>query len=220
LAQLRGRGVYVAAAIFLAAFGIWYFTEHQSPSRSPSTSASPQPSPLIKLQAADIETITLKARGKVMTLNRATGGAWTYSVCDASAAPSSAACAPAPADSSRVQQEITAIVELRPNEVIYGAPEGFPAYGLDKPSAGEVDLRNAAGSTTVLWLGASAPDQTSQFIRVAGSRDVEVVSKTNLQSQVLAIIDNPPKPAPSPLPTPSSTAGATPPPAGPAPQSP
>jgi hypothetical protein len=197
---MNSRGLYIAAAILLAAVGLFYFFDLRKP--SPNATASPQPSPIISVDAASVTEIDVKANGKVLTVTR-NGNAWRYSVCPAD----QATCASSPADTVRSVTLLVSILQLRPIKTVFGAPEGLPAYGLASGTGGEVVVK-APGRIVTLLVGAQAPGNAGTFVRLSDSNDIQVVAPSTLQTQVLGAITMPPVPIPSP--SPGAAGGASP----------
>lgn len=195
---MNSRGFYIAAAILLAAVGLFYFFDLRQP--PPNVAASPQPSPIVSIDAASVTEIDVKSGGKMLTVTR-TGNDWRYSVCPTD----QAACASKPADTIRSVQLLVAILQLRPLKTVFGAPEGLPAYGLATGTGGEVAIKSPTRSITLL-VGAQAPGGAGYYVRLSDANDIQVVPVSTMQSQVLGAISTPPAPIPSP--SPSASAGA------------
>jgi hypothetical protein len=195
---MSGRAFYVAAAIFLAAFGAYYVFDLHKPAAGGVS--SPQPAPVINLDAAAVSQFQVKSAGKVLTVLR-NGAEWRYSVCSVTQAD----CPTSVADTNRTLTLLGVILQLRPTKTIFGAPEGLPAYGLDTATVGEVDVQTPAGRSVSLLIGAKTQDSASYYVRLAGSNDIEAVSAANVLTQIVGAISAPP----APLPTPSPTTGAT-----------
>ncbi len=211
---MNGRGFYIAAAILLAAVGLFYFFDLRKP--SPNTAASPQPSPIVGIDAASVTEIDIKSGGKVLMVTRS-GSDWRYSVCPAD----QVACASNPADTVRSVQLLVVILQLRPTKTVFGAPAGLPAYGLATGTGGEVTLKSPGRSVTLL-AGAAAPGSAGIYVRLSDSNDIQVVPLSTMQTQVLGAVATPPVPVPSPSPmassgTPPSPSGGV---VGPGPPSP
>ena len=202
----QNRGLYIAGAVFVLAAAIYFFVDKNAkPSAPPPT---PLPSPVAGLGASQVQQVVIHARGKVLTVSRQ-GNAFTYSVCP----DGQADCPASPADQSLSLQLFQALTELRPAHVIYRAPEGLPAYGVDKATSGEIDIRGTAGQQVTLLVGSKTTDGGSYFLHRLDSLDVVTVAATSVDSQLLGLVDKPPAPAPSPA------ASASPPSAAPAPAS-
>ncbi|MFN2462560.1 MAG: DUF4340 domain-containing protein [Candidatus Dormibacteria bacterium] len=194
----QNRGLYIAAAVFLLAAAIYFFADKNG--RPPVVTPSPQPSPVVGLGASQVQQVVIHARGKVLTLARQ-GTAWTYSVCP----DGQSDCPVNPADQSLSLQYIQALTELRPVHVVYGAPEGLPAYGVDKPTGGELDIRSTSGRQVTVLVGGKSTDGASYFLRRQDSQNILTVATTTVDGQLLALVDRPPVPAPSPAPAPSTS---------------
>ena len=193
---MNSRGLYIAAAILLAAVGLFYFFDLRKPPSN--TAASPQPSPIISIDAASVTEIDIKSGGKVLTVTRS-GNDWRYSVCPAE----QVTCASNPADTVRSVQLLVVILQLRPTKTVFGAPAGLPAYGLTTGTGGEVTLKSPGRSVTLL-AGATAPGNAGIYVRLSDSNDIQVVPLSSMQTQVLGAISTPPVPVPSPSPGASS----------------
>jgi hypothetical protein len=199
---MSSRAFYIAAAIFLAAFAAFYIFDVHKPV---STGGSPQPSPLINIEPSTVSQIQVKSAGKTLTVVR-NGSEWRYSVCP-SAQPD---CPTSIADATRAVGLLAAILQLRPTKTIFGAPEGLPAYGLDTPTVGEVDLQTPSGRSVGLLVGALTQDSVSYYVRLSTSNDIETVPAAILQTQVFGAIQAPPAPLPSPSPVTSPVASPSP----------
>jgi len=198
---MSSRGFYIAAAVFLAAFVAYYVFDLHRP--APASKGTPQASPVINLDATTVSQFEVKAGGKTLTVLR-NGSEWRYSVCaDAAAA---AACPTSVADTTRAVTLLQSILQLRPVKTIFGAPDGLPAYGLDKATAGEVDVQTPSGRSVSLLVGATAPDNSNIYVRLSGSNDIQAVPAATVQTEIIGAIQGPP----APVPTPSAGASAAP----------
>ena len=189
----QNRGLYVAAAIFAAVAVIFVFADIRQPAKSPSTSPSPEPSPLVGIDANHLQQVVIHARGKVFTLTR-DASSFKYSLC----ADGQGGCAAQPADLARSAQLFQDIGGLRPTHVIYGAPDGLPAYGVDKPTTAEVDVKSLTGEQVTLVVGIKTPDGVSYFVKRQDSHDVVSVAVGAIAQQLLGFNASPPGPQPTP----------------------
>ena len=196
---MSSRGFYIAAAVFLAAFFAYYVFDLHRP--APASSGTPQASPVINLDATTVSQFEVKAGGKTLTVLR-NGSEWRYSVC----ADAAAACPTSVADATRAVTLLQTILQLRPAKTIFGAPDGLPAYGLDKATTGEVDVQTPSGRSFSLLVGATAPDKTNIYVRLSGSNDIQAVPAATVQTEIIGAIQRPP----APIPTPSAGASAAP----------
>ncbi len=188
---MSSRGFYIAAAVFLAAFFVYYvFDLHRPP---PATNRPPQPSPVINLDATTVSQFEVKSGGRTLTVLR-NGSEWRYSVC----AEAAAGCSTSVADTTRAVALLQTILQLRPVKTIFGAPAGLPAYSLDKATAGEVDLQTPSGRTISLLIGAVTPDNTNIYVRLSTSNDIQAVPAATVQTEIIGAIQAPPAPIPSP----------------------
>jgi hypothetical protein len=199
---MNSRGFYIAAAILLAAVGLFYFFDLRQP--PPNVASSPQPSPIVTIDAASVTEIDVKSGGKTLTVTR-TGNDWRYSLCPSD----QAACASKPADTVRSVQLLVAILQLRPLKTVFGAPEGLPAYGLATGTGGEVAVKSPTRSITLL-VGAQAPGNAGYYVRLADANDIQVVPLSTMKTQVLGAVSTPPEPVPSPSPGASPSASPSP----------
>jgi hypothetical protein len=190
---MNSRGFYIAAAILLAAIGLFYFFDVRKP--PPDVGASPQPSPIVSVDPAVVTEIDVKSGGKVLTVTRH-GSDWRYSVCPTD----QASCPSSPADTVRSVQLLVVVLQLRPTKTVFGAPEGLPAYGLATGTGGEIDLKTPSRSITML-VGATAPGNAGMYVRLSDSNDIQVVPLSTMKTQLLGAIANPPAPVPSPSPS-------------------
>lgn len=199
---MRGRGFYIALGIFAVAVLAYYLLEVQK-AGTPSSQSTPsaQASPLTNLRQSEVERLVIKstATAKQVILAQASGN-WTYAVCAADQAD----CPGQPADKLRAALLAEEIVHLRPDRVIYGAPAGLPAYGLDTATTGEIDL-TAKGTKHILLLGSKTADGLSYWLRLDDRPDVVVVSSSLVDGTFLAAITTPPAPVPSPSPSAAAT---------------
>ena len=202
---MNNRGFYIAAALLLAAIGLFYFFDVRKP--APAATASPQPSPIVSIDPNSVTEIDVKSGGQVLAVTRS-GSNWRYSVCAAD----TAGCPTSPADASRSVQLLIAILQLRPAHTIFGAPDGLPAYGL-ATAASEIDVKSPSRSISLL-VGAVAPDTTNIYVRLADSNDIQAVAASTVQSQIIGVIASPPVPVPSP--SPGASTGSSPTPSAPA----
>jgi hypothetical protein len=92
------------------------------------------------------------------------------------------------------------VVQLGTTHTIFGVADQLPNFGLDKPTAGEIDIKTGSGKTTVIWIGAKAPDNVSDYVRRPESGDVYTVPAASIDIPILGLVDNPPVPRPSPSP--------------------
>jgi hypothetical protein len=212
----QNRGLYLAGAALLAVVVLFYFFDLKAPVKSPSTSPTPQPSPVLGMSPQQLQEVDIRARGKVLTLVRQ-GNSFTYALCPAGQSD----CPAQPADASRSVQLLQSLSALRPTKVIFGAPEGLAAYGVDKPTTAEIDIKGAANQQATILVGSKSPDGSSYFIRRQDGTDVLAVAVASIDTELLGLIDSPPVPQPSPSPA-APAAGASPPGGivGPAPPSP
>jgi hypothetical protein len=93
---------------------------------------------------------------------------------------------------------VTGAVSLRPTRVVFGAPEGLPAYGLDSASGGEIDITSTSGTTVVILVGADAPDGASKYLRLKDSNNIDLVPRASVSVLVAAVSKPPAIPTPSP----------------------
>jgi hypothetical protein len=198
---MSSRGFYVAAAIFLAAFAAYYVFDLHKPVSNPG--GSPQPSPLINLDASTVSQFQVKSAGRILTVVR-DGAEWRYSICPSA----QTNCPTSLANTNRALVLLRTILQLRPTKTIFGAPEGLPAYGLDTPTGGEVDLQTPSGRGVSLLIGAKTQDSTSYYVRLSGSNDIETVAAATVQTEVIGALTAPPAPLPSP--SPASAPGTSP----------
>jgi hypothetical protein len=93
--------------------------------------------------------------------------------------------------------------------VIYGAPEGLPAYGVDKPTTAEIDIKGTGNEQLTLLIGGKSADSASYYGRRLDSNNVLALAVASIDTELLSLVDTPPVPQPSPPP------GAAPSPAAP-----
>jgi len=203
----QNRGLYIAGALFALVAAVYFLTDRNSV-KAPSPSASPLPAAVLNLGASQVQQVVVHARGKVLTVSRE-GTGWSYSICPEGQAD----CASNPADPSRSLQLVQNLTGLRPAHVIYGAPEGLPAYGVEKPTGGEIDIKGRAGQQVTLLVGGKSPDGGSYFVRRQDSQNILTIAATTVDGELLGLVDKPPAPQPSPAP--SAPAAAPPPAASP-----
>ena len=194
---MKNRGIWIALGLFVVAFAIYYLAVVRRPATTPNASASPQPSPIVHLSATAVSQVVIIAKGKVLTVS-ANAGSWTFSLCPTGQVD----CPSQPADSAKASSLVQTLTSLRPDQVIYGAPEGFPAYGVDKPSTAQVDIKTS-GSTDTLFVGAKSPDGASYYLRPTDGSDVFLITAATIDTGIVGLVDTPPVPAPSPSPSPS-----------------
>jgi hypothetical protein len=200
---MSGRGFYIAAAIFLAAVAAYYVFDLHRPA---GTGGGARQAPaLISLDPAAVSQFEVKSGGRTLTVLR-NGTEWRYSVCSQPGAD----CPTSVADTNRALTLLNVILQLRPTKTIFGAPDGLPAYGLDTPTVGEVDVQTPSGRTAQLWIGAKTQDSVSYYVRLAGSNDIQTVPAATIQVQVIGALQAPPAPSPSPSPVTSATPSASP----------
>ena len=193
----ENRGLYLAGFFFLiVAVGFLYLDRGGKVTPTTSASPSPAPSPVVGIGANQLAQVVIHGKGKVLTVARQ-GNAFTYSVC----AEGQGACPTQPADVTKTAQLFSAVATLTPTHVVYGAPDGMPAYGVDKPTNGEIDIKGQGGQQVTLVVGIKTPDGASYFVRRQDSSDVLVVTSGSIDTQFLALIDAPPVPTPSPSPS-------------------
>ena len=198
----QNRGLYIAGAVFLVAAAIYFFADKNV--KAPAVAPSPLPSPVVRLGASQVQQVVIHGHGKVLTVERQ-GTGWTYTDC----ADGQADCAPAAAaDQGRSLQLVQSLTELRPSHVIYGAPEGLPAYGVEKPTSGEIDIKGVGGQQVTILLGGKSNDGASYFMRRQDSQDVLVVAAATIDAQFLALLDKPPTPQAGPAPSAAPSAAA------------
>jgi|ERR1700682_3973297 len=200
---MNNRGLYIVAAIFLAAVGLFYFFDLRKP--PPSAATSPRPGPLVSIDPAAVNEIDIKANGKVLTVTRS-ASEWRYSVCPAD----QPGCPSKSASSARSVLLLQAILQLSPTKTIFGAPEGLPAYGLATATGGEIDLKTPSGRSVALLVGAKAPDSVSIYVRLADSNDIQAIPLAAIQTSILGAIDAPPVPLPSPSPSAAASPSTSP----------
>ncbi|GAC1332532.1 MAG: hypothetical protein NVSMB17_11720 [Candidatus Dormibacteria bacterium] len=199
----QNRGLYIAGALFALVAAIYFFADKNV--KAPTVSSSPLPAAVLDLGASQVQQVVVHARGKVVTVTRE-GTGWSYSIC----AEGQADCPTGPADPSRSLQLVQNLTGLRPSHVIYGAPEGLPAYGVEKPTGGEIDIKGRSGQQVILLVGGKSPDGSSYFVRRQDSQNILTVPVTTVDGELLGLVDKPPAPIPSPA---ASPPGAAPPPA-------
>lgn len=173
---------------------IYFFADKNA--KSPAPAVTPQPSPVVGLGAAQVQQVVIHAHGKVLTVSRA-GAGWTYAVCPDGQSP----CPAQPADQSLSLQLVQTVTELRPSHVIFGAPEGLPAYGVDKPSAGEIDIKGVVGQQVTILVGGKTGDGASYYLRRQDGQDILLVTAASFDTEFLGLVDKPPAPLPTPSPS-------------------
>ena len=199
---MSNRGFYVAAALFLAAVGIFYIWDRGQTPVSPTGTPSPSPlaAPVIDVAASDITQVVVKSKEKVLTVAGA-GQGFTYSLCsvaEASASPVAPACAAQPADPNRAATAFSSMAGLRPTTTAFGGASRLGDFGLDQPTA-EITVKAKQG-TYVLQVGGRTPDSAGVYVRKADGQDVYVITAAVLEGQVLAQLEKPPVPVPTPSP--------------------
>jgi hypothetical protein len=193
----ENRGLYIAALFFAAvAVGFLYLDKGARVTPSSSSSpAAPAPSPVVGLAINQVANVVIHGKGKVLTVSIQADG-FTYSLC----AEGQGNCQPQPADKTRSAQLFQAVVQLTPTHVVYGAPEGLPAYGADKPTNGEIDVKGRGGQQATILIGNKSTDGANYFLRRQDSNDVVVVTAGSIDTSLFGLIDQPPAPAPTPSP--------------------
>ena len=192
----ENRGLYIAAAFFaVVAMGFIYLDRggKVSPSSTPTPAAAP--SPVVGLSVSQMSEVAVHSGGTVLTI-AVQGTGFTYSLC----AEGQGGCSTQAADRTRSAALFQAVAQLTPTHVVYGAPEGLPAYGVDKPTSGEIDVQGQAGRQVTILVGHKSTDGASYFIRRVDSRDVPVVPAGAIDTGLFGLIATPPVPAPSPSP--------------------
>ena len=209
----ENRGLVLAGAALLAVAVMFYFFDIRQPARAPSASLAPQPSPVLGLSANQIQQVVIHSKSKVLT-TVLQGASWTYSLCDAG----QGSCGARPADPTPSAQLFQSLSALRPTKVIVGAPEGLPAYGVDKPSTAEIDIKGTGNQQATILVGLKSADSSSYFVRRQDSNDVLAIAAGSIDS-LLALLDNPPVPQPSASPAAAAPASPSAAPVGPLPAS-
>lgn len=188
----QNRGLIVAGAVFTAVVVLFVFFDLKQPKQAPSSSPTPQPSPVVGLAAGQLQQVVVHAKGKVLTVTR-NGNNFTYSDCPAGQGD----CPAQAADTTASGQFYQQLAALSPSKVIFGAPEGLPAYGVDKPTTAEIDIKGAANQQATVLVGIKSPDSSSYFARRQDSNDILAVAAATVDA-LLALVDTPPVPQPSP----------------------
>ena len=193
----QNRGLYVAAAFFaVVALGFIYLDKGGKATPSSGASPAPVPSPVVGLALNQVSQVVVHGKGKVLTI-AVQPSSFTYSLC----AEGQGGCASQPADPARAAGLLQAVVQMAPTHVVYGAPEGLPAYGVDKPTNGEVDVKGQGGQQVTILIGNKSTDGASYFIRRQDANDVLVVTAGAIDTSLFGLIDSPPAPVPSPSPS-------------------
>jgi hypothetical protein len=193
----QNRGLYIAAALFaVVALGFIYLDKGGKTNPSSGTSPAPAPSPVVGLALNQVSQVVVHGKGKVLII-AVQGSAFTYSLC----AEGQGSCPTHPADPSGAAGLLQAVVQLAPTHVVYGAPEGLPAYGVDRPTNGEIDVKGLAGQQVTILIGNKSTDGASYFIRRQDGNDVLVVTAGSIDTSLFGLIDSPPVPTPSPVPS-------------------
>lgn len=188
----ENRGLYLAGAILAAVAVLFYFFDLHGPARAPTTTPTALPSPVVGLGPNQIQQVVIRARGKVLTIGLQ-GSRWTYSLCPAGLG----SCPLQTADAAPAAQLFRSISALRPSKVIEGAPEGLPAYGVDKPTTAEIDIAGISNREVTFMVGLKSLDGSSYFVRRQDSNNVLAIAAGTIDG-FLALLDKPPLPAPSP----------------------
>ena len=178
----------------MLAAAIYFFAE-RSP-KTPTASPTPQASPIVGLSATQVQQVVIHSQGKVLTVNRQ-GTGFTYSVC----ADGTTDCPPAPADQALSLQLFQSLTQLRPAHTVYRAPEGLPAYGADKPTNGEIDIKSTTGQQITILVGLKTTDGANYFLHRQDSPDVVTVATTVVDGGLLGLVNTPPVALPSPVPS-------------------
>lgn len=205
----QNRGLYLAAALFIIAVAAFYIYDKGQGSKAPGSSPSASPtvlaSPIVTLDPNQIAEVDVKSTGKTLTVNR-NATSFTYSLC----ASGQANCASAPADTNLSGQLFLAVVQLRPTRTIYGVSDQLPNFGLDKATTAEIDIKVASGETTILWVGAKAPDGVSYYVRQPDKGDVYAIPASSIDGPILGLVTSPPAPQPTPSPQSATSPAAAP----------
>jgi hypothetical protein len=210
----ENRSLYLAGAILAAVVVLFYFFDLHGPAKAPTTTPTPLPSLVLSLRASQIQHVVIHANSKVLTIGLQ-GTSWTYTLCPEGQAP----CPPKPADPAPSAQLFQALSALRPSKVIFGAPEGLPAYGVDKPTTAEIDVKGLSNQQVTLLVGIKSPDSSSYFVRRQDANDVLAVATGTIDG-FLALVSQPPVPQPSASPSVAAAASPGTAPVGPVPASP
>lgn len=209
----ENRGLVLAGTALLAVLVLFYFFDLRQPARAPSA-PTPLPSPVLGLSADQIQQVVVHSKSKVLTM-ALQGANWTYSLC----AEGQGSCAAHPADPTPSAQLFQALSSLRPTKVIFGAPEGLPAYGVDKLSTAEIDVKGTGNQQATILVGLKSLDSASYFVRRQDSSDVLAIAAGSIDS-LLVLLDQPPVPQPSASAAGAVTASPSAAPVGPVPASP
>jgi hypothetical protein len=196
----ENRSLYLAGAILAAVVVLFYFFDLHGPAKAPSTTPTPLPSLVLGLPAGQIQQVVIHANAKVLTIGLQ-GTGWTYSLCPEG----QASCPPQTADPAPSAQLFQSLSALRPSKVIFGAPEGLPAYGVDKPTTAEIDVKGISNQQVTVLVGLKSSDSASYFVRRQDSNDVLAIAAATIDGFV-ALLDKPPVPPPSPSPSAAATA--------------
>jgi hypothetical protein len=177
---------------------LFYFFDLHGPAKAPTSTPTPLPSPVVGLAANQIQQVVIHSKGNVLTI-AISGSNWTYSLCPEG----QSACTAKVADPAASAQLFQGMSALRPSSVVFGAPDGLPAYGVDKPTTAEIDIKGITNSQVTILVGLKSPDSSSYYLRRQDSNDVLAVAVGTIDG-FLALVDKPP----APVPTPSAPAGA------------
>ena len=190
------RGLYIAAAFFaIVALGFIYLDRGGRATSSSTATPAAQPSPVVGLSISQIGQVVVHGKGRVVTVAQQ-GNGFTYSLC----AEGQGGCPTQAADRARSAELFQAVAQLTPTHVVYGAPEGLPAYGVDKPTNGEIDVKGQAGQQVTIVIGNKSTDGASYFIRRQDASDVLVVTAGSIDTGLFGLIVTPPVPVPTPSP--------------------
>lgn len=190
----ENRGLYLAGAILAAVVVLFYFFDLHGPAKAPTTTPTPPPSRVLGMGSNQIQEVVIHSGGKVLTI-RLQGTLWTYSLCPEG----QGSCPPRTADPVPSAQLFQSLSALTPSKVILGAPEGLPAYGVDKASTAEIDVKGTSNRQVTILVGLKSLDGSSYFARRQDSNDVLAVAAGSIDG-FLAMLDKPPLSSASPSP--------------------
>ncbi|MDE3089861.1 MAG: DUF4340 domain-containing protein [Chloroflexota bacterium] len=197
---MKWRNTILLVALFALLFGYVWFVERPKTSEQLATPTTPSPV-VFKLDAASVKSIEVRdlQLSRQVKVTRAASG-WQVEQPIAK-----------PADSSRIDQELSQLATLNATRVLTDVTDLAP-FGLVTPT---LEARLVLSDTTpyAITVGNKTPDQSSYYVTYSGDKKVFIVNSSAID-ELLAWLNEPPyEPTPTPTFTPTPpvtpTAAAT-----------
>ena len=163
------RGLLVAVIILAGLGGVYYWSQNRKPPAD--TAATPPPPTIMKVDASDVDQLTIKIKpADPVTVEKTGPGKWNITAPKAY-----------PADPETVYSVLSSLSGLNGDRVVEEKTSDLKKYGLDQPAV-EVDVTGKNHAVQSLLLGDDTPAGGDAYATVAGTGKVFTLASYNKSS--------------------------------------